>query len=189
MTLSITKSVIILDASCVINLYATDHMAAILQSIPQSITVSAYVFNEEALWIKEYINGQLVKKLVQLQPLVDAGLLTLVTITGEAESNLHVLLSSKIRDEGESRTGAIAINRDWAVALDDRKARRIIHETSSNIELVYSLQLVKHWTEAEKIDSLTLRDALETIRRRATYLPRKANPLYQWWIDNGGPTH
>ena len=187
MTLSITKSVIILDASCLINLYATNHMAEILQSIPQSITVAAYVFNKEALWIKEYIGEEWAKKDIQLQPLVDTGLLTLVTLLGETESNLHVLLSSKIRDEGESRTGAIAINRDWAVTLDDRKARRVISETNSHIELIYSLELVKHWVETEKINSSTLKDVLEAIRGGATYLPRKANPLYQWWIDHGGP--
>ncbi len=188
MTLSMINEAIILDASCIINLYATDHIEAILQSIPQSITVAAYVFDKEALWIKEIINGKPVRKPILLRPLVNSGLLTLVTISGEAESNLHVLLSGKIRDEGESQTGAIAINRDWAIALDDRKARRVIHETSNNVELVYSLQLVKHWAEVEKVDSEILRIALEAIRKRATYAPRKMNPLYQWWIDNGGPS-
>ncbi|MCB8943077.1 MAG: hypothetical protein H6658_04925 [Ardenticatenaceae bacterium] len=160
MALSITKNVIILDASCLVNLYATAHMAEILRSVPQSITVAAYVFNREALWIKEDVNGKMEKQPVQLQPLVDAGLLTLVSIKGETESNLHVLLSSKIRDEGESQTGAIAIHRDWAIAIDDRKARRIIRETGNNIELIYSLQLVKHWVETEKMEDVIIREML-----------------------------
>ncbi len=186
MTLTITKDVIILDASCIINLYATGYMEEILYSIPQSITVATYVFDKEALWIKELVDDGPNKKLIDLQPMIAQKVLTVVEIEGEAEFNIHVQLSTRIRDEGESRTGAIAIHRNWSIALDDRKARRIISESSDDIELVYSLELIKHWGDTMSISRSTIQIVLNRIRKQATYLPRKANPLYQWWVESGG---
>ena len=186
MTLTITKDVIILDASCIINLYATGYMEEILHSIPQSITVAAYVFDKEALWIKELADDAPNKKLIDLQPLIVQKVLTVVEIESEAEFNLHVQLSTRIRDEGEARTGAIAIHRNWAIALDDRKARRVVSELSEDIELVYSLELIKYWVDTMQLNRSAIELVLDRIRRQATYLPRKANPLYYWWIENGG---
>ncbi|MEZ4510509.1 MAG: hypothetical protein R3C62_01415 [Chloroflexota bacterium] len=187
MAIEITETTIILDASCIINLYASGFIEEILQSIPKTITVTAYVVDREALWIRKLTQGVSNKEPIQLQPLIDSGLLTIVDLTGDEEFNLHLYLSSKIRDEGESRTGAIGLQRRWAIGLDDHKARRIFQETAVDATLLYTLDLVKHWAEVRFVAQDILTTALCNIRWKAAYAPRKANPYREWWLLNGGP--
>ena len=187
MTLGLSKPVVILDASCLINLYASGHIERILASLQQSITVSAYVHKAEALWVRRMVDGEPIKEQIDLTALINQGLISVAVLEGENESNLHLYFSGLIRDEGESRTGAIAVERDWAIGIDDRKARRVIAETSTETELVYTVELLKHWAETDSVSAEELQSALRSIRYDASYLPRKANPLYAWWVTSGGP--
>lgn len=77
MPLLFLNDTLILDASCLIALYASQKMSEVLQSIPRKITVAAYVFDKEALFVRTIPdeNGIRGKVKIDLQPFVDAGLL------------------------------------------------------------------------------------------------------------------
>ena len=82
MPITFAHDCIILDASCIISLYASGQMEGILQSIQKSVAVAAFVFNREALWIYGGPDEDVkqTKEKIELQPFVDAGLLKVVTV-------------------------------------------------------------------------------------------------------------
>jgi predicted nucleic acid-binding protein len=170
MSFHFAHDTLILDASCIISLYASRQMEAILRSIPSTVTIAAYVYEREVFWVYSggRQDGQRSKESINLKPLVTENLLKIVTIEGEGEAEVMANLSAKIRDQGESVTGAIAVNRNWAVAIDDRKARRVIQEIGGHIQLVYTLELVNHWAELNAIPADVVTDTLQNIRFRLT---------------------
>ena len=172
---------IILDASCIISLYASRQMGEILKAIPKSVTIATFVFEKEALWIyggsDEDVQAD--KEAIDLQPFVDAGLLRLVKIAS-AETNDYVNLAAKL-DPGEAITGAIAMNRNWAIATDDNKARSLFQREVPHLQLVYTLGLVKYWVDSTNPSFETVTSALKNIRTRAIYKPGQNHPLYSWW--------
>jgi hypothetical protein len=110
MPLLFAHNTLILDANCVINLYASGQMGAILAAIPHSVTVATYVAEKEVLWIRGAadVDGRPSKEPILLQPFIDQGLLQLVTIDSDAEAEIFVTFASMIRGQGEAITGAIA---------------------------------------------------------------------------------
>lgn len=189
MPLLFAHNVLILDANCVIGLYATRRMAEILAAIPRTVTIATYVFENETQSIYSPLDehGQRTKEPINLQPLVDAKLLQIVAIETEAEAETVVNLAALIGDQGESITGAIAFHRDWAIGLDDRKARRLFAQYAGHLQLIYTLDLVKHWVEISSPDLEVITSTLVNIRHGARYLPHRQHPLYEWWLSNGGP--
>lgn len=188
MALVFAHDALILDASCVISLYASQQMGGILKSIPKSVTIAAYVYKQEALWIYN-LPGKDEKKQrepIILEPYISSGLLKVVTIETEAEADTLATLSAKIRGQGEVSTGAIAINRNWAIAIDDRRARRLFQEVTGQLQLIYTLELMKYWVEVNAVAPEVITKSLQNIRHRAAYTPRNDNPLYEWWHEFDG---
>jgi len=188
MSLLYAHDTLILDANCVISLYASKQMANILAAIPKTITIAAYVSENEALWVysEPDESGQRTKEPILLQPLIDTGLLHIVTIQSEDEAEIFATFAAMIRDQGEAITGAIAFKRNWAIVVDDEKARRLFHQNASHLQLIYMLELVKHWVEVDSPPDEIITATLQNIRKRATYTPRNQHPLYKWWHSNGG---
>jgi len=175
---------IILDASCLISLYATKQMAPILRSIPNIVAVAAFVYEKEALWIyggPEHEVRQS-KEPIDLLPMVQAGLVEIVDIASEAEIERQVNLEANL-DPGEAISGAIALSRNWAIALDERKARNLFSHEAAHIQLIYTLELVKHWCDTRNPPFETIAAALKNIRHRAIYKPGPNHPLHDWWIQ------
>ena len=185
MTLGLTfhHDTLILDASCIISLYASRQIENILRSIPKSVSVSAYVYEKEALWIYggPDDNIMLTKERIDLQPFVDTDLLKIVEIGTGNEGELRVNFEASL-DPGEAVTGAIAVHRTWAIAIDEKKARNLFNREAPNIQLVYTLELVKHWVDVSGPSAETISAALRDIRYRAIYQPGQNHPLYTWWM-------
>ena len=108
--ITLRHTYVILDACCLITLHESGHMADILESIPSSVAVAAYVRDEEILRF-------------DLQPFIDRGLIFIVDLESEDEENTAVDFAFMLRDNGEAFTGAIALHRNWAIGTDDRQAR------------------------------------------------------------------
>src|SRR5437764_2523945 len=79
-----SQDCIILDACCLINLYASGQMGSILQSIAKVVAVAAYVRDEEAQRIYAGDGAQKHEK-IDLQPFINSGLLIVVSPETEAE--------------------------------------------------------------------------------------------------------
>ena len=82
-------------------------------------------------------------------------------------------------DDGEAVTGAIALNRGYSVAIDDRKARRVLGEKAPGMRLVSTLELMRRWAESVTIEEVGR--ALRAMQHRARYIPGQQDPLYAWW--------
>jgi len=173
---------IILDACCVINLYASGKMRTILQVIPRNLSIAAYVKDHEALNIYSgpIDNVQAISESIDLQPFVDDNLLFLAYIDGEVEESAYVNLAQSL-DDGEAVTGAIALNRNWAIATDDSASMKLFQRTAPHIALVSTLDLIKHWVDTNKPSDDIVHDALLNIRVRGRYEPHRNHPLGNWW--------
>jgi hypothetical protein len=188
MPLLYDHTTLILDADCVISLYASGQMGAVLAAIPRSITVATYVAEREALWIwgEPDSAGVRPQEPIQLQPFIDQGLLHLVKIDSDEEAEVFATFAAKIRGQGEAITGAIAYCRQWAIVVDDKKARRLFTQYAPHLQLLYALDLVKHWADATNVPPDMITETLYNIRRRATYFPAADHPLISWWQTFGG---
>src|SRR5579872_2705988 len=101
-----SQDCLILDAYCIINLYASGVMDAILRSIATSIAVAAYVRDKEALTIACESPGNMAsqRETIDLQPLIAGGLLRVVS--PETEEELSTLVNFAVHlDDGEAITG------------------------------------------------------------------------------------
>jgi hypothetical protein len=173
---------IILDACCIINLFASQQMRAILESIPRSLSVAAYVKDHEALKIYTgpIDNVQATTELIDLQPFIEKNLLVLADIETEEETTTYINLSERL-DDGEAITGAIAINRNWAIATDDIASLKLFQSRTPHITLVSTLDLVKYWVDTVKPNDGLIYDTLLNIKLRGRYEPHRNHPLREWW--------
>lgn len=160
---------LVLDACCAITLVESAHMAAILSATNLRVVITRYVVQHE-------VQRQ------DVQPLIDAGVLSLVAPETEAELNEYVDLARDL-DDGEAVSGALAVHRKWALATDETKALRFFAETYPEIPLISTPGLIKHWVEVTQPAREVVRSALLRIQSQAHYRPGKLHPLWDWWHD------
>lgn len=174
---------IILDACCVMNLYASGKMEEVLTSIAETIAVAVYVVKVEALTV--YADSKNAapdrKEIIDLQPLIEKGLLVSVDFESDDEKSAFVEFTAQRLDDGEATTMAIAVNRNWAVATDDRKARSIVQKQHDSIQVVSTPEIIRHWQENERPETGILRQTIIDIERKANFLLGNRHPHYEWW--------
>jgi hypothetical protein len=177
-----TQDCIILDACCIINLYASGEMESILKAISKSVAVAAYVRDHEALRILSGVDGAVTQRFEQidLQPLIDCGLLVVVSPESEAE-NIAFVNFAVVLDDGEAITGAIALHRNWSIGSDDRKAISFFNQHAPHLQMISTPELVKYWVDIAHPPLETIRLALQKIRLKAKYEPHLRHKLYLWW--------
>lgn len=175
---------LILDASCLLNLYAGGRLREIAQTFPQPLAVVDYVIQQEVLYIRRRSTAQdqEEREPVDIARLVSAGLLQVMTINCEAEAATFVDLAAEM-DDGEALTCALAMHRQCDVATDDRKAQRILSARAPQVVVTSTLAIVKQWAERTDIAKAELRAVLVNIRFGANYYPGVRDPFYEWWND------
>jgi predicted nucleic acid-binding protein len=175
---------IILDASCLLNLYASRKLREVAEILPQPLAVAEYVVQQEALYIRRRASEQEPEERepVDMRSLVAAGLIQVITLNSEAEAATFVDLASEM-DDGEAMTCALAIHRGCDVATDDRKARRVLSGRASHVAIISTLAIVKQWAELAGIAKAELKATLLNIWSGAHYYPGEREPLYAWWVD------
>ncbi len=175
---------LILDASCLLNLYATERFGEIAASLREQVAVADYVLEEEGLFIRREASadGEDDQVLVDLSPFVSERLVEVIRLASRDEETTFVTLAALI-DDGEAATAALAVHRGCSVATDDRKARRVLSERAPTVPLVSTLDLVAQWAETMSVPLVELRTALERMRSGASYVPGRRDPRYMWWIE------
>ena len=173
---------LLLDASCLLNLYATDRLREIAKALPYQLWVSDYVLEQEALYVRRPGSTGMweAPESVDLALLVDEGLIQLMRLEHPAEEATFVDLAALV-DDGEAITGALALHRGCSVATDDRKARRVLGERTPSVALVSTLELLKLWAEEAVVPRVELRAAMAEMQSGASYIPGARDPLYEWW--------
>jgi predicted nucleic acid-binding protein len=169
---------IILDACCIINLYASKRIEEILSVIPKSVCVAAYVKDEEIL--RTYDISSNAAEDIDLQSLIDHGILRLVDLDLETEAEARVNFAT-VLDDGEAVTGAIALHRNWAIATDDKAAINVFAREASHLQIITSPELVKYWVDMTQPSFETVNVCLQNITVGASYRPGTKHPLYEWW--------
>ena len=138
---------LLLDASCLLNLYATGRLREIAEVLPYQLCVAGYVAEQEALYVRRAgpTDAEEVRIPVDLSSLYEDGLMQLMCLENPTEEATYVNLAAHL-DEGEAITGALAFHRGCSVATDDRKARRVLGQLNPPVKLVATLlQLLKMW--------------------------------------------
>jgi predicted nucleic acid-binding protein len=168
---------VILDACCTLNLSATGRAEEILRRLPYHCCVGERA-RGEAQWLA--IPDSEERELVDLRSLIDLGLLAQEELCGSAEEALFVAFGISLAD-GEAEAAALAVNRGYILATDDRKARRIVTEKHPALRLAGTLELIREWQQTAAPAEAEVAEALRRIADRATYRPRRSDPLYGWW--------
>jgi predicted nucleic acid-binding protein len=169
----------IIDACCLINLYATGTEDSILQ-VHGGFWIPAQVKNE-ALRIRRFDEEdptRLVPQDIDLGDAISAGLIQTCQLEGQDELDAFVRFAMEL-DDGEASCLAIAMSRGWTVATDDRKARRIASE--NGIALISTSELIQRWVDATSRSQATVAEVLKNIELFAKFRPRRSDPLHGWW--------
>jgi predicted nucleic acid-binding protein len=182
-----TRPLILLDACCLLNLYATGRIEEIVRSIRAQFGIVAVVATE-ALYVYRGGGGQDAQQRVPVDtsPLVAAGLLDILRPETELE-HLSFVAFAAVLDDGEAMTAALAIHRGAAVATDDRKALRELRAQAPQVTLWSTASLIKQWAENCHITRSELGAALRDIRARSRFQPGAHDPLSGWWQASATP--
>ena len=175
---------VLLDASCLLNLYATERFGEIAASLREQFAVAAYVVDREALYVLRRPAPDAAQEQVpvDLSPFEADGLVEVMRLERPAEEATFVALAALI-DDGEAITAALALHRGCSVATDDRKARRVLGERAPTVPLVSTLDLLSEWAAATSIPASELRAVMERMRSGASYVPGPRDPRFEWWLE------
>jgi predicted nucleic acid-binding protein len=195
---------IVLDACCVINLYAAGKIfagKAPTAKPSRRKTLGAGSPGPAKKWLLDFTlhlpakvkeeaqyilqpdaenPGKLVKTAFDLGPVIQAGFLKECDLQGEEETDLFVQMATKL-DDGEAVCFAIARSRAWMLATDERPTENLAKQ--HGVPIITTPELVKHWADKKKAGEKEVAQVLWNIQTYAHYFPRKALPLHSWWMD------
>lgn len=171
----------LLDSSVVINVLATGQAVEVLRVLRAGVGICAGV-DDEVLFLRGEAPSDPPERIC-LSRLVDAGVLERFSLAGSAEVASYVDLAADL-DDGEAMTIAIAAQRGFAVATDDRKARRIAMERYGDaLVLVRTTDVLRAWVLDSYLDDVTVRAVLNRVESIARFRPANDDPLRDWWAE------
>lgn len=175
------KDYLIIDACVLLNLIATGIIEDILNLIAQNSFVCILAKNESLFLRKEDDINE--NEPIDIDDLVNQGVIQICDFENVEEQEFFVNLAASL-DDGEAMSLAIALSRNWHLATDDKKARRIFRENNSNNDfLISTTDLIRVWAESENISDIEIKSILVKVERKASFRPPKSDPNLQWWND------
>ncbi len=165
------------DSSVLLNLLATDSLGNIAVANGWQWAICPVV-REESRKLRDPVSDEMV--LTDLTPLVSTGVLQVLDLSGEAEQLCYVEQSMLV-DDGEAMSIAIAAQRGFELAMDDKQAANHARRSFPRLRLWSTPEIIQQWAAAAKVEPKRLRNALQLIESRARYFPPKAHPLAEWW--------
>jgi hypothetical protein len=172
---------LLLDASCVISLYASSQMEPILRAYPAQIGVVDVVRTGEILdvWDGSDENVRQHKSTVNLLSFIAAGVLVEAPFEN-IDVKMVLNLAAHGLNNGECATMAVAYRLGWGLGIDNVSAWRRIAALLPQVSLVSTSQLLKHWADTQHITLKDVCTALQSMRRRGGYRFQKHDPLGDW---------
>ena len=176
---------LVLDACVLLNLLATRVMHEILPLAARRVLVCDLV-RDESFYLQSD-DGSDEQVLIDLQPLFDRGTIHLCSLENDLENQAFVDLAAQL-DDGEAMSIAIALSRNMLIATDDKKARRIFQENTTNRNALLSTSdLVREWAEANELPIIEVKAVLTRIETIARYFPPNSDQNYVWWNEIMNP--
>lgn len=171
---------ILLDACCLISLFATGRIEAVLDVLPHRFATSELVADGEVLAIggAQAPDGSTERVPVSPRTLEASGRLAILPIASEREQTEFVRFAFHL-DDGEASACALAVVHGGAVATDDRKALRILGQ--AGIQTLQTPELLFEWAQRSQASEDDIRRALTDVRDRARFYPRADAPVFGWW--------
>lgn len=175
---------ILLDSCVLLNLLSSGRIEEIVDSLDGTIYVCAEVQRESFYIVEDEETTEVIP--IDLEPFVTSGLFTQCDIKGHMEA-ARLMEFSQLLDDGEAHTLSIAICRSYAVATDDKKARKIFRANSESSKLISTSDILRNWAERNSIPDDVLRDVLVNIERKARFTPPSSDSNAKWWNDCARP--
>jgi predicted nucleic acid-binding protein len=179
------KAVLLNDASVLLNLLATEQIEAIGASVGWQFAICSAV-RDEVKKLRDRETGEMLP--VDIAGLVSVGALRVLHLEGDDEEALYVEHASMV-DDGEAMSLAIASARQFELAMDDKRARRLARQRYPDLTLWTTPEIVKLWSEKSSTPSSIVRTAVLSIESRARYFPPGSHPLACWWQQAKQSTH
>lgn len=177
--MQIRQSHVVLDACCILNFCASGHFLEILRAIPAQVIVALVVQDNELETLRQ-LENQVNPGATQFEAALVQRWLTAIDFESELEAERFVNYAA-VLDDGEAATCAIAVHRGWAIATDDKKAIVFFQQIAPHLQILSTLEVVKHWSEKANLNASELRSALSAIRSKGRYRPPKSHSLFNWW--------
>ena len=187
---------VLLDACCLINLFATDRVKEILEALPYEFAVARYVAHEEVLEIDAVPDGGMgvgtdrETLRPRIAALIESGNLTKLEISSSDEQGKLLRFAAEL-DDGEAETLALALKRGGRVATDDKKALRVAEEAwaqesnsaGRSAPCLRTSELLFEWANLRGIEDAELARILRHVARRASFLPPRSDPHFDRWME------
>ncbi len=173
----------VIDACCLIDLFASGHAEAILRAAAFDWHVPVAV-QSEVQFVRQHDPqqpGQTIAVAGDLAPFFSAAALRVCKPDDNQELTRFTQYAAVFRSDGEAMCLAIAESRGWIVATDDRKAIRT--GQAAGLTVVSCPELVKKWADAARPAAPILQGALKDIQFLAQFRPNSSMPCYKWWTD------
>ncbi|MEZ4885346.1 MAG: hypothetical protein R3E32_11510 [Chitinophagales bacterium] len=175
----ILEKPIILDACCIINILASGRIEDIISNLPVDIFISETVKRDEILNIEhlEELNPPNKK----FMDVLGNNTLKVVNFKNDIEMGRFIFYVMEIGDDGEAASLAIAEERNFILATDDKNAIKIANRYAKNVPIISTLELIKTWSEIQRPTKNCLQNMLKNIKEYGKYFPGDKHPLKQWW--------
>ena len=172
----------IIDACCLINLYASGKPIEVIRAFGGDFFIPRQVRNE-ALMIRkrdEEDGTNYVSEPIDLSKALGAGDICECQVEERIENDYFVRYAMEL-DDGEAACMAIAKCRGWAIATDDRKAIRLAK--SEEVGVVTTPELVYRWAKIAKPKDSEVAQALRNIELFARFRLGESAAHYRWWMQ------
>lgn len=173
------------DACVLFNFEVTGRLRDILADLGIPWALARAVQREVEPQDSSFLGPRTTESLaIDVAALANAGLVQVLECASDSEFTRYVELSVPGRnhvDDGEAMVLAIAIERGFAVATDDRKARRVLAELAPRLSVHGTACLLRRWTEATHIEPSEVARMVLAIENRGRYVPPASDPDVGWW--------
>lgn len=170
-------SLLLNDASVLLNLVATDRLAEIVAALGRQLAICSAV-KEEVKKLRDPSTGEMVA--VDISQFLDSGLLLVLDLDGETEKSLYINQATFV-DDGEAMAIALAASRKLELAIDDRQATNHIRRTFPDLALRTTPDLLKIWADKDGVSIDDVSRAVMAVEKCARYFPACSHPYFAWW--------
>lgn len=157
----------LLDTCCLLNLWATQRFAEIIQGFQFPFAIVERVHEET--------------KSIDIQSVLDKGLLSILQPNTEKEWGTYIDIVASGLHDGEAMTYALGLYRNALIATDEKKARKIIMNISPKMKICTTSDLIKAWAKKTHIKQSELKQVLKNIEQYGHYKPGGKDPQFLWW--------
>jgi predicted nucleic acid-binding protein len=173
--MSSARADIVLDADVLMNLLATDRLAAILAANGARGLVCPKT-RAEAIYLNPRV-AEAPRDAIDLGPDLASGALLETQLTAD-EVATFIRFAVEV-DDGEAQVLAVGVHRGLTVATDDRRARGLA--AREGIAARTTPDLVLEWARLGGADADAQRQALIDIETRARFRPKPSDAAWPEW--------